>query len=118
MNLIKRDCPISIKLVPYGGGWTDVYLSIEKDSLYFIISAVLGNNFTDLMRVLYYLHPYNYDPEEAGDFVECWEGLIEGDEVVKIEETIEKENGTIYRDIPRKGEFYWDEEGAESQWKI
>ena len=40
-----------MKLVPYGAGWTDVYLDIGKDNLYFILSSVLGDTFTDLLGI-------------------------------------------------------------------
>ena len=29
MNLQKRDCPITIKLVPYCSGWEDVSIKIQ-----------------------------------------------------------------------------------------
>lgn len=116
-NLKKRDCGISMKLVPYGAGWTDVYLSIGEDKLYFIISALLGDTFTDLLRILYFLHPENNDPEHKENHIDCWEGLIENDEVVEIAEQIDK-YPCIVRPIPKKGELSWDEEGSESKWVI
>lgn len=116
-KLKKRDCGISMKLVPYGAGWTDVYLNIGGDNLYFIISSVLGNTFTDLLGILYHLHPDNHDPESEEKYVECWWGLVENDEVVEIAERIDKCPCTI-RPIPKRGEFSWDEEGAESKWVI
>ena len=75
----KRDCGINMSLIPCGGGWTDVYLNIGEDKLDFVISAMLGDNFTDLLRVLYFLNPENSDPEYAENFVDCLEGLIEND---------------------------------------
>lgn len=116
-ELKKRDCGISMKLVPYGAGWTDVYLNIGGDNLYFIISSVLGDTFTDLLGILYYLHPENHDPENEEKYVDCWEGLIENDEVVEIAERIDKCPCTI-RPIPKRGEFSWDEEGSASKWII
>ena len=116
-NLKKRDCGISMKLVPYGAGWTDVYLNIGEDKLYFIISSVLGDTFTDLLRILYFLHPENHDPENEENFIDCWWGLVENDEVVEIAERIDKCPCTI-RPIPKKGEFSWDEEGSASKWII
>ena len=111
----KRDCEIRMRLVPYGGGWTDVHLDIGGDSLYLIISYALGDTFTDLMRVLYFLHPDNKDPE--WDPLECWEGRVENGEVVEIAERIESPDCTV-RFIPRRGEFTWDEEGRTSHWVI
>lgn len=116
-ELKKRDCGISMKLVPYGAGWTDVYLNIGEDKLYFIISAVLGDTFTDLLRVLYFLHPENNDPEYEENYIDCWEGLVENGEVVEIAERIDKRH-CIIRPIPKKGEFSWDEEGSASKWVI
>ena len=116
-NLKKRDCGISMKLVPYGAGWTDVYLNIGEDKLYFIISSVLGDTFTDLVRILYFLHPENNDPEDEENFIYCWWGLVENDEVVEIAERIDK-CPCIIRPIPKKGEFSWDEEGSASHWNI
>ena len=116
-KLKKRDCGISMKLVPYGAGWTDVYLDIGQDKLYFIISYALGNTFTDLLGILYYLHPYNNDPESDEKYVDCWWGLVENDEVVEIAERIDKYPCTI-RPVPKKGEFSWDEEGSASNWII
>ena len=116
-ELKKRDCGISMKLVPYGAGWTDVYLNIGGDNLYFIISSVLGDTFTDLLRILYFLYPENNDPEHEENYIDCWEGLVENDEVVEIAERIDKCPCTI-RPIPKKGEFSWDEEGAASKWVI
>ena len=106
-----------MKLVPYGAGWTDVYLNIGEDKLYFIISSVCGDTFTDLLRILYFLHPENYDPEYGENFVDCWEGLIENDEVVEIAEKFDKESYTCIP-VPIRGKFSWDEEDSASHWMI
>ena len=90
-KLQKRDCGIEMKLVPYGSGWSDVYLNIGEDNLYFIISAMFGDTFTNLLRILYFIHPENDDPERDENY------FIHGE-------------GT--------GEFSWDEEGAYSKWRI
>ena len=113
----KRNCGIQMKLVPYGGGWTDVYLDIGNDNLYFIISYLSSNSFTDLLRILYFLHPDQRDPEESEDCVYYWEGLVENSEVVEIAESIDKFPRTI-RLIPKKGEFTWWEEEGGSNWLI
>ena len=117
MELKKRDCGIKMRLVPYGGGWTDVYLNIGNDELYFIITSMYGDNFNNLMSVLYFLYPENYDPEHTENYVDCWEGIIENDEVVEIVERITKSSCTAIA-VPKKGEFSWDEEGASSYWVI
>lgn len=88
VTLKKRDCGMRMKLVPYGAGWTDVHLDIEKDSLYFVISYVWGDCFSKLLEALYYLHPDQKDPQGI-------EGLH-----------------------PCKAEFEWDEEGASSHWLL
>ena len=115
-KLQKRDPGISMRLVPYGAGWSDVYLDIGEDKLYFIISY-LGGTFTDLLATLYYLYPENKDPGNEENYVDCQWGLIENGEVVEIAERIEKTPATIIP-IPTKGDFTWDEEGAFSNWVI
>ena len=117
MVLKKRDCGIKMRLVPYGGGWTDVYLNIGNDELYFIITSMYSDNFNNLMSVLYFLYPENYDHEHTENYVDCWEGIIENDEVVEIVERITKSSCTTIA-VPKKGEFSWDEEGASSYWVI
>ena len=64
MNLVKRDCGINMRLVPYGAGWTDVYLDIGNDSHYFIISYVWGDQFNDLIKNLYYMYPNELEDNE------------------------------------------------------
>lgn len=123
MKLKKRDCGINMRLVPYGAGWTDVYLDIEGDHLHFVISDVLGNQFDDLLRVLYHFHPKNGDPENADDIIECKCGICAktdtGFEVVKIvDELRDEEHPWGYIDIPWKADFTWDEEGAHSKWTL
>lgn len=117
MPLLKRPCPIHMKLVPYGAGWTDVHLTIGNDQLYFIISYALGDTFTDLLAVLYFLHPMNEDPEHAENFVDCLQGRVEDGEVVEVAERIETFPCTVIP-IPYQGSFVWDEEGACSRWTI
>ncbi len=46
---------MEMKLVPYGAGWTDVYFNINDDELYFIITSALGDQFSKLLEILYYL---------------------------------------------------------------
>ena len=118
MELKKRDCGMELKLVPYGAGWTDVYFNIDKDELYFIISDVLGDQFSELLEILYYLHPNQNDPQHNNS-VECWAGVckkIDGDyKVVKFVERCE-EYPAVVREIPHKATMTWDEEGSSSDW--
>lgn len=123
LNLNKRDCPVKIKLVPYGGGWTDVYADFGDGELYFIISDVLGDSFETFMKVLYHLYPENSDPEDTYDLLECKYGVCRhtenGYEVERIvDDTKEEELPCVIQDIPWKASFVWDEEGSCSKWTI
>jgi hypothetical protein len=119
MNLIKRDCGIEIKLVPYGGGWTDVYLNIGNDELYFIISGVMGRQFSDLMRVLYFMYPEQSDPANADEIIESKPYLVDmSTGKTKLIDRDEIKPGSVIRDVPWKAELEWDEEGAYSLWKL
>lgn len=123
LKLIKRNCEIKMRLVPYGAGWTDVYLDIGGDSLYFVISDVLGNQFDDLLRILYHLYPDNNDPENADDIIDSKYGICketeDGYKIVSILDDIHDiDPPFVEQDIPWKANFTWDEEGACSNWTI
>ena len=49
----KRTCPIKMRLVPYGAGWTDVYADFGGGELYFVISDIMCESFELLMKALY-----------------------------------------------------------------
>ena len=122
MELKKRECGIKMRLVPYGGGWTDVYVDFGDGELYFIISNTIGQNgFQTLMKTLYYLYPDHKDREDEFDLVKYKEGIyktINGENVlIKICDSCDDEDipcGIRY--IPWKASFTWDEELACSNW--
>lgn len=118
MELIKRNCGMELKLVPYGAGWTDVHFDIGNDKLYFIITSVWGDQFSKLLEVLYYLHPDQNDPKRNDD-IEYWEGVCEhingSYKVTKIVEQCE-ECPAVIQPIPYRAELHWDEEGSSSHW--
>ena len=118
MKLKKRDCGMKMKLVPYGAGWTDVYLDIGNDSLYFVITSLWSDQFSKLLEVLYYLHPEQNDPQENNG-VKYWKALckmVDGKpEIIKISERCDDSAGLV-RYVPHKAEFHWDEEGSSSHW--
>jgi hypothetical protein len=120
MILEKRDCGIEIKLVPYGGGWTDVYLNIGNDRLYFILSNVMGSNFSDLLRVLYFMYPKQSDSENADDIIK-YKFASKDEETGKTEiynDLSELPTPSTFWDVPWKAQFKWDEEGAYSKWEL
>ena len=62
MILEKKDCPISMRIVPYGAGWTDVYFNFDQtEELYFVVSSAIGDNLTDFLRAVYELYPNRND---------------------------------------------------------
>ena len=75
MQLVKRDCGIKMRLVPYGGGWTDLFADFGDGELYFIISNVMNSGFADLMRALYYLFPSHGSPGSVGDIIDYKTGV-------------------------------------------
>ena len=123
MELKKRDCGIKMRLVPYGGGWTDVYADFGDGEIYFIISYLGSNSFETLMKALYHLYQENPDPEEAYDLVECKEGIcqqIDGEYVVTkiVDRTSSEDLPCVVQDIPWKASFDWYEEIDGSKWII
>lgn len=123
MELKRRNCGIKMRLVPYGGGWTDVYADFGDGEIYFIISYLGSNSFETLMKALYHLYPENPDPEEAYDLVECKEGIcqqIDGEYVVTkiVDRTSSEDLPCVVQDIPWKASFDWYEELDGSKWII
>ena len=123
MKLEKRECPIKMRLVPYGGGWTDVYADFGDGELYFIISHCLGDDFDTLMKALYHLYPENAGSENADELVDYKTGiceLIDGEYVVKeiVDDPRDYPMPYVAQDIPWKASFTWDEEGSFSRWQL
>ena len=123
MNFSKRDCGIRMRLVPYGGGWTDLYADFGDGEIYFIISNVMGAGFETLMRALFYLHPAHDEPEQGDDFIEYKYGAfahVNGEYVLTgiFDDTHEIRTPSAGQSIPWKAHFAWDEEGSKSKWTL
>lgn len=124
MDLKKRECPIKMKLVPYGAGWTDVYADFGEGELYFIISHVLGHSFETLMHILYYFYPDNFYLEGVDESViDCKYGIcdyIDGEYVITriVDDIRGFKPPFVVRDIPWKASFEWNEEGSCSDWTL
>ena len=122
MELYKRDCGINMRLVPYGGGWTDVYLDIQGDSHYFIISNVMGDQFEDLLAILYCLYPGN--AHESYQYVPNMDmkhalkkATKNGYVTVRIADDTHDWEG-VCADIPWKARFAWYDEEAGCSWEL
>ena len=79
--LKKRDCPLEIELILHAG-WTDVYLTVGGEQLFFGISnpTSLGyEKFSVLAKVLYFLSPDQDDYCYPGDLIEYVDGTFEED---------------------------------------
>ncbi len=121
LNLKKRDCKTKMRLVPYGGGWTDVYVTFDNEELYFIITEMWGDNFQALLRALYFLYPANNDSENADHFMEYKIGYSENndDDITKIVDSVsDLPDMTAYAEIPWKTEFEWDDEHNSAKWQL
>lgn len=120
MRLKRRKCPVKMRLIPYGAGWTDVYADFGEGELYFIISSAMGDGFEALMKSLYYLYPA-HNSDEAGELIECKFGQCEwqGNQyvVTKIVDDIQQIH-KVWRNIPYQARFTWDEERAYSNWTL
>ncbi len=111
-----------MRIIPYGCGWEDVYLNIEDISLYFSISTVEGSSIQQLLRLLYYLYPRQRDPIHADD-LHYYYGIREkkgGLPVVEriVDQLFDEPLPYGFEEIPAKGSFEWNEEGAKSLWTI
>lgn len=122
MELVKRECNVKMRLIPYGAGWTDFYADFGDGELYFILSNSMGSNYSDLVDALYYMYPDQNDYVEPG-IIEYKIGVVEeinGERVVtKIyDRYCDDTLGCTCRDIPWRTSFSWDEEGSWSHWTL
>jgi hypothetical protein len=121
MKLKKRDCPLSFKLIPRGGGWTHVYMNVGEERIFFIITNVMGQQFNDLVRALYFFTPGQRDSDRADDIVDCKVGVVYNDtnKVVEVRDDLKGlPMGSVFREIAYRAEFSWDEEGSSSKWVL
>ena len=123
MELNIRDCGIKMRLVPYGGGWTDLYADFGDEEIYFIISNTMGPGFETLIRALYCLYPTNKEYEDESDMIDYKYGIckyIDDKYVVTeiIDDINEYDAPVVYQHIPWKAHFIWDEETATSNWTL
>ena len=119
MKWQKRDCPIFMKLVPYGYGWEDVTFDICGDHHWWSVSGCLGSGFWALVESLYALYPYQtYDELEQRRLTEVDECVAD----VKIGEYVNvrprTKRDSSYYSFPKSAEFFWDHEGWGVQWKL
>ncbi len=120
MNWEKRDCPIKMKLVPYGAGWEDVIIDIQGDHHYYAVSGCLGNGFGGLVESLYVLYPHqnHHQLEErylskTADFI----GDFKDGKFVNLRPKPPDYRGAYYS-VPVQAEFLWDEEGHGVSWTL
>ena len=120
MNWQKRDCPITIKLVPYGAGWEDVTIEIQGNRHWYPVSGCLGDGFWALAESLYALYPnQNYHEHEShylskiADYV----GDYKDGKYVNVQRKPSEWRGS-YFSVPVQAQFYWDEEGHGVSWTL
>lgn len=122
--LRKRDCGMEMCLTPCGAGWTSITLDIGGDHLRFVISNVVGDQFEDLLKALYHLHPECNDYEQPDDLVYLVErrGHVVSEPFEAFSPTdcgsAEALNQQETKQYLWQAAFSWDEEGASINWLI
>jgi hypothetical protein len=119
MNLQKRDCPLEIELVPRGAGWTHVYLTTGGKRIKFVITNVMGEQFSDLVRILYLFTPDQNDSDRICNLVEYTEGdfTFQPGEAPEGSTNDPQSASTVhFIEIPHTAEFIWNEEPSFSRW--
>lgn len=124
MDTKKETRGIKMRLIPYGGGWTDLYADFGDGELFFTISSCIGYPFESLMRALYFLEPPtgNADCGFLGDDRILFKYKItdRSGNVTLIDETeeVDRDTSDIIDYFTWKVSFTWDEEGSYSSWEI
>jgi hypothetical protein len=118
----KRDCPIEIKILPCGAGWTDIsfFIPEEMTEPLILTASDIGRNMSDFARALYYLYPRQFQTGRAGDIVESVDYAYDSntDSYGKMYSIGEKRPSGQYAEFPIKAEFHWDEEPGGSEWTL
>ena len=120
LNLKKRECNIKMRLVPYGGGWTHVYVSFDDSEEFFFISGFGVDNLQTLLRALYFLYPDNNDNEYSEHFMEYKYGIIGNDDgvITKVVDIEDSHGKGAYCPIPWKTQFAWTDDINSVTWYI
>ena len=119
MNWKSRECPIAIKLVPYGAGWEDVIIDIQGDHHYYAVSGCLGNGFGALVESLYALYPgQSYSEPEERFISKVAEFSCEYENGKRVNVKPRTSNDTSFISLPTQAQFMWDEEGHGVNWTI
>ncbi|MDE8734784.1 hypothetical protein P0G10_16950 [Eubacteriales bacterium DFI.9.88] len=121
----REQIKTQLTVIPYGGGWEDVYLIVDGETWYFVISSMMGDSFNALLEALYYLDPDNIDKKSfdglnADTFYLASKGVDEPQEKVSDLEEFRKIHGSPYYYIeePYRIRFEWCSEPETDQWTI
>jgi hypothetical protein len=78
----------------------------------------MGHQFSDFMRILYHFSPKQNDHSNADDIIDSKDASIDmkTGKVIKIYKDGERPMSGVYRKIPFRAEFTWDEEPYYSRW--
>jgi hypothetical protein len=118
MNLQKRDCPLEIELIPQGAGWTYLYLTTGGERLFFKISNVMEDQFSDLVRILYFFTPKQDEPGFGNDDID-YQPHAYDIKTGKVTAFLDDESPRgVCIDIPCRAQFTWDEEPSFSRWVL
>ena len=113
-----------LTVIPYGGGWQDVVLTVDGKRLYFVISSMMGDSFNALLEALYYLDPENIDYKSCGLAADMfylaskradgsYEKLYDFEEFEKVQRL-----PFSYIEYPYRIRFQWCSEPDTAQWTI
>ena len=123
MNWQKRECPITMKLMPQGAGWEEIELVMQGNCHKYYVTEVYPDGFWALVNALCILYPsqeyFLRENRDAGDGVEYLDKYKDGQYICAHSYTKEEyadanrtsaKAGFVYTGNEKKVEFDWDEE--------
>ena len=122
MKLQKRDCPVIIRVLPRGAGWTDIewFVPAEMEKPLVLTASYIGGLFGDFIRALYCLSPSQRGYTRGyhiTDFLP-FEYDTSTQRLGQIYVKGESSPNLTYMEIPHKTRFHWEEEPGGSDWVL
>ena len=122
MKLIKRKCPIEIKIISHGAGWTSIswFVPDRMAKPLILTTSYIGHNMGDFARALYYLYPNQSETSRADDLIETvhykYDTRMERHRKISLLD--EEKTSGVFTEFPVKAKFHWEEEPGGSDWTL
>lgn len=111
MELVKRDCPITMVVSPRGYGWVDLTLEINGDKYEIDVSDCLGSGTGGFIQALYQLYCGKKSTPDGDYVAEVYEYVEEKKDGRVVGRRLRSEGDDRHYEMPKTAVCDLDEEG-------